>query len=177
MSTTAQPLARYHLVSRWFHWALVALIALEYPLAWSMSDHRGVPEDALASWHVGVGTTILGLFLLRLLWRWVRKPPPHPPMPAWQARAAQATHGLLYAGFVLLPLLGWMAASARAWPVHAMGLIQLPALFPASTTWAGLLGDAHQAVAIGLLGLIGLHIAAALFHTYILRDGSLRRML
>lgn len=177
MSAAVLPSGRYHFVSRGFHWALVALIALEYPLVWLMTDHRGAPEDVLAAWHVGVGTTILGLFLLRLLWRAVRKPPPHPPMPAWQARAAQATHGLLYLGFLLLPLLGWMAASARAWPVHAMGLIPLPALFPANTTWAGLLGDAHQAVAIGLLGLIGLHVAAALFHTFVLRDGSLRRML
>ena len=177
MAALSLPVSRYHPVSRLLHWALVILILLEYPLAWLMSDHRGAPEGSLAAWHVGVGTTILALFVLRLLWRWVQTPPPHPPMPVWQARAAQATHGLLYAGFVLLPLLGWLSASAREWPVHLLGLVQLPALLPANATWAGWLGDAHQAVAIGLLGLIGLHVAAALYHTYILRDGSLRRML
>lgn len=177
MSTIALPEARYHPVSRLLHWAIVALILLEYPLAWLMTDHRGAPEDALATWHIGVGTTILTLFVLRLLWRLIKTPPPHPPMPAWQALAAQATHALLYAGFVLLPLLGWLAASAREWPVHWLGLWPLPALFPSNATWAELLGDAHQVVALGLLGLIGLHVAAALYHAFILRDGSLRRML
>ncbi|MGC8701354.1 MAG: cytochrome b [Thiomonas sp.] len=125
---------------------------------------------------LGVGTAVMTLIVLRLVWRLVETPPPHPPMPAWQARAAQVTHGLLYAGFVGLPLLGWLAASARDWPVHWIGLVSLPALFPANAGWAERLGDVHQALALGLLGLIGLHVAAALYHAVILRDGSLRRM-
>ncbi|MGA8009163.1 MAG: cytochrome b/b6 domain-containing protein [Thiomonas sp.] len=177
MSTPALPTARYHPISRLLHWSVVALILLEYPLAWLMSDHRGVAEGTLAAWHVGVGTAVLSLIVLRLLWRMVKTPPPDLPMPAWQALAAHATHWLLYAGFLLLPLLGWLAASARDWPVHWIGLVQLPALLPANASWGELLGDAHQAVAIGLLGLIGLHVAAALYHAVILRDGSLRRML
>lgn len=177
MSTLALPTARYHPVSRLLHWAVVTLILLEYPLAWLMTDHRGAPEAALSAWHIGVGTAVLSLILLRLLWRLIKTPPPHPPMPAWQARAAQATHGLLYAGFLGLPLLGWLAASAREWPVHWIGLIALPALFPANAGWAELLGEVHQVLALGLLGLIGLHVAAALYHAVVLRDGSLRRML
>ncbi|MBN2691189.1 MAG: cytochrome b [Burkholderiaceae bacterium] len=176
MSTLALPTARYHPVSRLLHWSVVALILLEYPLAWLMTDRRGAPETALSAWHIGVGTAVLSLIVLRLLWRLLKTPPPHPPMPAWQARAAQATHGLLYAGFLSLPVLGWLAASARDWPVHWVGVVQLPALFPANASWAGLLGELHQVLALGLLGLIGLHVAAALYHAFILRDGSLRRM-
>lgn len=176
MSTLSLPRARYHPVSRLLHWAVVALILLEYPLAWLMTDHRGAPETALSAWHLGVGTAVMTLIVLRLVWRLVKTPPPHPPMPAWQARAARATHGLLYAGFVGLPLLGWLAASARDWPVHWIGLVSLPALFPANAGWAERLGDVHQVLALGLLGLIGLHVAAALYHAVILRDGSLRRM-
>jgi len=176
MSTLSLPTTRYHPVSRLLHWGVVALILLEYPLAWLMTDHRGAPEAALSAWHIGVGTAVLSLIVLRLLWRLIKTPPPHPPMPAWQARAAQATHGLLYAGFLGLPLLGWLAASAREWPVHWVGLLALPALLPANAGWAELLGEVHQALALGLLGLIGLHVAAALYHAFILRDGGLRRM-
>ena len=177
MSTLVLSAPRYHPISRLLHWAVVGLLLVEYPLAWLMTDHRGAPEAALSAWHIGVGTAVLTLLLLRLLWRAMVPPPPAVPMPAWQARAAHLAHGLLYAALVLLPLLGWLAASARDWPVHWLGLVMLPALLPANATLAGLLGDAHQAVALGLLGLIGLHVAAALYHAVILRDGSLRRML
>jgi len=44
---------------------------------------------------LGVGTAVMTLIVLRLVWRLVKTPPPHPAMPAWQARAAQVTHGLL----------------------------------------------------------------------------------
>ncbi|WP_298289642.1 cytochrome b/b6 domain-containing protein [Thiomonas sp.] len=167
---------RYHPLSRWLHAAAVLLIALEYPLAWSMTDHRGAAEGTLASWHVGVGMVILSVMLLRLLWRLFKAPPPGPPMPAWQARAAHAAHLLLYAGFAVLPLLGWLAASARDWPVHWAGLVALPALLPPLPAWAEPLGDAHQALALGLLALVGVHVVAALYHAVVRRDASLRRM-
>ncbi len=177
--TLSEPesLQRYGFVARALHWAIVALILIEYPLAWLMPDHRGDNLTLLSAAHIAVGTTILSLMLLRLVWRLLRRPPPEVPMPRLQALAAHWTHWLLYAGFLLLPLLGWIAASAREWPVTWAGLVALPALAPANQTLAGLVGDLHQALAIGLLGLIGLHVLAALFHHFVLRDGTLRRML
>lgn len=172
-----ESLQRYGVVARALHWAIVALIVVEYPLAWSMPDHRGDNLSLLSAAHIAVGTTLLSLMVLRLAWRLLRRPPPEVPMPRWQALAARWTHRLLYAGFLLLPLLGWMAASAREWPVTWAGLVALPALAPANQTLAGWIGDVHQVLALALLGLIGLHVLAALFHHFVLRDGTLRRML
>lgn len=168
----------YNAPARMLHWSLVALIAAEFGLAWLMPDvRRDTQPIGLIAWHIGVGTTILGLMLLRLLWRWGGgTPEPHPVVAPWQDRAARATHALLYAGFLVLPVLGWINASSRGWTVHLAGLLSLPALAAQGAGWAHEMGDVHQLVAYGLLGLIGLHVAAAGYHQFVLRDGLMRRM-
>lgn len=168
---------QYHPVSRMFHWAIVALILVEYPIAWLMPDvRRDTLPDGLIAWHIGVGTLILTLMVLRVAARLIFPPPAELSMPVWQARAAKLVHGLLYLGFIALPVLGWINASSRDWTVHWVGLFGLPPLAPAGAGWAHEMGDVHQAVAIGLLVLIGLHVAATAYHEVILRDGALRRM-
>ncbi|NNM79996.1 MAG: cytochrome b, partial [Gallionella sp.] len=62
------------------------------------------------------------------------------------------------------------------WDVKLLGLLSLPALSPKGSPRGLEIGDIHQAVAIGLLVLVGLHAAAAIFHHWILRDGTLARM-
>jgi cytochrome b561 len=73
-------------------------------------------------------------------------------------------------------LLGWANASSRGWTVSLFGVIPLPALAATGSTLGHAMGDVHQVVAWALLGLVGLHIAAAVFHHFVLRDGVLRRM-
>ena len=169
--------AVYNLPARWLHWAIFGLIALEFAIAWTMPDiHRDTRPVGLVAWHLGLGTFILSLMLLRLLWRGVSGVPDPHPAPAWQDRIARLTHGLLYAGFIALPLLGWANASARGWTVHWAGWVPLPALAAQGAAWARPLGDVHQIVAYALLGLIALHVLAAVHHHFIVRDGLLRRM-
>jgi cytochrome b561 len=90
---------------------------------------------------------------------------------------ARLTHGFLYLLLIALPLMGWANASSRGWPVALAGLIPLPSLSPVGSPVGHALGDWHQVFAWVLLVLIGLHVVAALFHHFILRDGTLRRML
>jgi cytochrome b561 len=167
----------YNPLARALHWWLVLLIAAEFALAWLMPDiHRGTQPEALIAWHIGLGTTILALMALRIVWRLIGGAPAMLPAPRWQHRAAHAVHGLLYLGFIALPLLGWANASARGWSVHLAGLLQLPALAAQGAGWAREAGDVHQVVAYGLLGAIGLHVLAALQHQFILRDKLIARM-
>ena len=169
--------AVYNVAARWLHWSIFALIALEFVIAWTMPDiHRDTRPVGLVAWHLGLGTFILSLMLVRLLWRAASGVPDPHPAPPWQDRIARLTHGLLYAGFIALPLLGWANASARGWTVHWAGLITLPALAAQGAAWARPLGDVHQLVAYALLALIALHVLAAAHHHFIMRDGLLGRM-
>ncbi len=173
---TAPPF--YGAASRFFHWAIFILLLVEFPIAWTMPDvHRDTLPNGLIAWHIFFGTLILAAMLLRVLWRVSRTAPPELPMPKWQAVAARLTHGLLYLGFIVLPLLGWANASSRGWEVKLLGFIPLPALSPKGSAFGHELGDVHQAVAIGLLVLIGLHVLATAYHEIILRDGTMRRIL
>jgi cytochrome b561 len=97
---------------------------------------------------------------------------------AWQKRWSGITHIALYAVLVLMPLTGWASASARNWPIHAFGLIPLPALVSYRAKIGFRLGDVHADVLYWiLLGLITLHVGAALYHRFARRDDVLSRML
>jgi superoxide oxidase len=111
--------------------------------------------------------------LLRLLWRAVNPKPADPPgTPAWQARAA---HVALYAATLAVPLSGILDRWARGRPFALFGLVPLPAPFtpPFGRFW----GEAHEVLANLLLLVVAAHVAAALRHHLVLRDGVLRRML
>lgn len=165
-------------VAKTLHWLIVALLIAQYTVAWTMPDiGRGTQPVGLIDIHLSIGITILTLALLRLLWRWTHPVPLiSDDVPWWQYRAAQLTHGLLYFLIFLLPLLGWASASMRGWGFGFFGLGNIPQFLPTSRA-AGRLGDIHTLVSYVLLGVVGLHVLAALYHHLWLRDRVLVRML
>ena len=169
---------RYDTVSRFLHWTILALLISEFTIAWAMPEvEKDTRPDGLIAWHLFFGTLILTVVLLRILWRFTHPAPDSVPMPRWQELSAKITHKLLYVVLFALPLMGWANASSRGWDVRLFGTISLPAMAPKGSNWGHALGDVHHAVAIGLLVLIGLHVAAAVYHQWVLRDGLLQRML
>ncbi len=169
----------YHPVSRLFHWAVVALLAMQVTIALVLpSILPKADEDRLTAWHLSVGSAILLVMLLRLAWR-LSHPPPAPPadLPPSLRLLSRATHWAFYAILVVLPVLGWTAASAFGATVRLFGLIPLPALVAPNKPFAEAVGDVHATVAFVLLALIALHVAGALYHAVIKRDGVVRRML
>ena len=84
---------------------------------------------------------------------------------------------MLYVLLLILPLLGWAAASARGWRVTLLPGVALPALLPRGSKSGFQAGDVHTFLAYTLLAIVALHIAAALYHRLILRDQVLARML
>ena len=169
----------YDPVARLLHWLVFALLALQFAVAWTMPDmHRDTRPEGLIAWHLSIGTLILLVIVLRLLWR-LRHPAPPPlaTVPPWLQALSRLLHFLLYALLLSLPLLGWGNASSRGWDVSLFGLIPLPRLLAQGSSLGHALGDIHSLIATILLILVGAHGAAALYHHFIVKDRTLARML
>lgn len=97
-------------------------------------------------------------------------------MARWQALSARIVHLALYAFMVAMPLIGWLAISAKGAPVTFLGLNR-PLLMGKNETLHDSLKVWHEVVGTAGYFLIGLHAAAALIHRYVMRDNTLQRML
>jgi cytochrome b561 len=178
--TIAMPTAaRYTNTAIALHWLIFALIACGFTLAVYMVDLPLSPSKLrYYAWHKWIGITVFLLALARLAWRLTHCAPALPPaMPAWQRRTAIASHVLLYALIVVIPLTGWLYSSAAGLPTVYFGVIQLPDLLPRDKTLAGQLKWVHITLNYTMLVLVVVHVAAALRHHFIARDDVLRRML
>ena len=183
MSTIAEDrgmsVATYDPVARGLHWLTALLVLAEYLVGSAMPHVRPAPPFAvLVELHLALGSGLLLVVLLRILWRLTHRPPPPPPLPALHRKLAAMTHFLLYVTLILMPLSGWAAASADGYPVRAFGLLALPALVPYRARIGFILGMVHADVLYWIfLALIALHVGAALYHRLIKRDSVLSRML
>lgn len=165
------------------HWILaIALVGL-FAMGLYMADLPFSPSRLkLYNWHKWAGITVLMLSTIRLLWRLTHRPPALPQavtlaMPGWQLRAYHATHGLMYALFFIVPLVGWAYSSAAGFPIVWFGVIALPDFVGADKALAELIKPWHEISAFALAGLVLLHVGAALKHHWIDKDGLLTRML
>ncbi len=176
--TAADEPKPYTSVARSLHWLVVMLVVAQFAIAWTMPDvGPGTQPVGLIAWHLSIGTTILAVMLLRLVWRLTHPAPPPPSdLPQSLQILSRLTHYLLYATLIALPFGGWVNASARGWPVKLFGAIPLPALAPKGSPWGLAAGDIHMSAAIGLLVIIGLHLAGSAYHAFVLKDGMVRRM-
>ena len=174
---TASPRTRYDPIAITFHWLLALAIVGSFCVGLYMSDLPMSPARLkLFNWHKWAGITILALSAVRLLWRLAHRPPVDVPMPLWQRRAAHATHIVLYGLFFIVPLAGWAYSSAAGFPVVVFGVIPLPDFVPVDKALAEVLKSRHQMLAFALAAVVLLHIAAALKHQFLDRDGLLQRM-
>jgi cytochrome b561 len=97
-------------------------------------------------------------------------------MPSWQKLAHHATHFGLYLLFFAVPLSGWAFSSAAGFPVVLFGVLPLPDFVPVSESLAEILKEVHKFAALGMAALVLLHVAGALKHRFVDRDGLLSRM-
>jgi cytochrome b561 len=168
---------RYTRTAVVLHWLLAAAILGALAVGATAADLPVSPQKLkLVNWHKWAGITILALSLLRLAWRLTHRPPPAPAMPRWQARAAALTHAALYLLFVAVPLAGWSYSAAAGFPVVLFGVLPLPDPVGKDRALADLLRDVHGALAWTLALLVVLHVAAALKHQFVDRDGLIGRM-
>ena len=166
----------YSKLSIGLHWFMLLLLAVVYALIELRELYPRGSEirEAFKAWHFTIGLLVFGLVWIRLVARLRTSRPPQPRSAAdW---LAAAMHLALYGLMVLMPVVGWMVLSASGKPIPFFG-IELPALIPPNKPLGEQLKEVHEVVGVAGYWLVGLHASAALIHHYLLKDGTLRRML
>lgn len=167
----------YDPVAKALHWAIAALLAVQFTIGWTMPHVRkGTLPVGAIGWHVTVGVAIILLVAARIVWRFARPPKLPSTERGTLARAAQVTHLLLYLLMAVVPVLGWANASSRDWAVGLTQWLKLPRIMPVGSKLGHDFGDLHGNLAIVLVVIIALHVAAGLYHQFVARDQTLRRM-
>ena len=175
MNSTAS--SRYSGPAIVLHWVLGLAIVGSFCMGVYMADLPFSPQRLkLYNWHKWAGITILALSALRLLWRLTHRPPADLPMPGWQRAAAHATHYGLYVLFFAVPLVGWAYSSAAGFPIVWFGVLPLPDFVSPDKGLAEAIKPWHGRLAWLMAVLVLMHIAAAIKHQLIDRDGLLARM-
>lgn len=163
-------------VARILHWLMAVLIVAMLFVGVAMVSSIAA-RPMLIDLHRPLGIAILLLAIVRLGYRLRHRPPALPAdLPAWQVLAAHASHMLLYALMLAMPLIGWMMLSAGGYPVTLVGGLQLPPISPHDATLYAWLRDAHGWLAYLLFAVVLAHLCAALFHHWVRRDDVLRSM-
>lgn len=173
------PGPRYNPLHIGLHWIIAIMVLAQASLGWWMLDIPKSPPGMRAGWfnvHKSIGLTVGLLMLLRLAWRFARPAPPLPgSMPAWQRAAASTSHFLLYALLIVQPLWGYLGSSFTRYPVKYFG-VTLPHWGWDSPALKDLFSGLHLATAWLLMAVLAIHVAAALKHLLLDRDGVFFRM-
>jgi cytochrome b561 len=174
MMGTSRP---FTLLQRLLHWVMAACILAMFFIGVGMVSTVTPKYVPLLATHKSLGIAILLLALIRLGTR-LRYGAPSLPvdLPEPMKLAAHLSHYALYALMIGMPLIGWAMLSAGAYPVVLYGGIRLPPIAPHSDSVHTLLWNAHFYLAFAFFALVLLHIAAALFHGLVRRDGVLESM-
>ncbi len=168
---------------RWLHWAVAAGVAVQLALGWgSETGIYGADGMRLLRLHFQLGMVLLALMLLRVACRLSRRmPPADAGEPRWRRRAARSVHATLYLLLFLLPVSGYVIWIWMDAPLDVLSVARVPRLFvpPADDeTWRAIAWYVHFACIWLLSVLVVLHVAAALWHQWVRRDGLVsRRML
>lgn len=162
--------------SRVLHWLMAAMLVTMLFVGVSMVTSLG-DYHALLALHRPLGLAILGLALVRSLNRRLKPPPDFlPTMPTWERHVVVWSERLLYTLMVTLPLVGWGMSSAGGNPVEVTSGFVLPAILPRSAPLYATLRTLHTVLAYGFFATFLAHLGGVLFHTVVVRDGLILRM-
>lgn len=172
---------KYSAALRALHWSMFALVALAYATInlRSAFERGSAPRLLMVESHFLLGMLVLLLVVPRLVARWLSpKPPIAPPLPVALRVGSQVGHALLYGFLIVQPLLGM---ASRLLGGRGIGLPFTTAVIPwpfawVNKEWSGMLEQAHEWLGTAFYWVIGLHIAAALWHAWIRRDNALQRI-
>lgn len=170
---------KYGLIAILMHWvSVIVIIGLFASGLWMVTlDYYSEWYYTTPNIHKAVGVLFGALVLLRLLWRFVDRPPaPEPGTKPWEHYAAMLVHGLLYLLMFTVILLGYLLATADGRSVDVFGWFQLPSSIRSIPDQAVLTGKLHLWMAWALIGTAVLHALAAFKHHFINRDSTLLRM-
>lgn len=169
---------RYTRTAIGLHWLVAVALIGTFGLGLYMHELPFSPDKLkLYSWHKWAGVSIFLLVLTRILWRLAHRPPPPVSMPAWQRRAAESVHLLLYVLMLAIPVSGWLMSSAKGVPTVWFGVLPLPDLLGKDKELGELLETVHKTFNFSMAALVLAHAGAALKHHLVDHDDVLVRML
>ncbi len=181
---------RYNLGARWFHWGTALLVFLVIPLGWIFGAFKTKPGQPdvfvapfpgtlpdYASLHMSVGLLIFAVVAARVAYRLAHRPPALPRrMVRVEKGLVHATHWLLYAVFVAMPVSGYVMMSGDKPPIRFLGFVDVPKL-PITPEQGSVAAIVHVYAQFAVYALIGLHLAGVAWHLFMRRDNILGRML
>jgi cytochrome b561 len=169
----------YTAVARTLHWITAALVLSTIPVAVTMAHivDTGPLQDFLFHLHETIGTVLIPLIIIRLIYRLTHKPLPLPPeIPAIQRLGAETVHWLLYGLLVVQPIVGWIGTSAYGAPIRVFWAFDLPPIWRKDSDFSELVLEVHQWIGYLIVALLCAHIGAALFHHFVHKDRVLFRL-
>lgn len=177
LSKVAEPQVAYTRTSRGLHWVMTISIIGMLALGWFMTS---IEDDPGSDWyfmlHKSIGLLVLLLALSRLSWRFGNQPGLLPEqLPRWQVIASKISHWSLYGTMIAMPIAGLIGSLFSKDGIAFFGL-QVPRIWAANHDLAELFFSMHSVIAWAFVGLISLHILAALKHLFINKDGVFQRM-
>lgn len=160
------------------HWVLAAALVGQSVLGLVFADMpRGDDKNELIRLHMSFGMLILAFMLLRLGVRLSGDTPKvvegTPPV---IAKLAAAAHVLLYGLIFLVVLAGMFTLLTVGWDITVFGMTVIPTPFARDMELHHLFEEIHVYGWYVLATLVGLHLVGVLYHTLILKDGTLARM-
>jgi cytochrome b561 len=176
---------RYPLIHRLLHWLVVVIVLWQAAVGFTFMflEFEGTlatfgqpTTDLLYTYHKTFGIVVLGLMLVRLAIRLAfGKPEYRPPISPLERRLSTAVHAGLYAALIVQPVVGWAATAAGGYPVQFFGWV-LPGFLSKDPPLGEALYEVHAAIGWIILLLVLLHVAGALRHWLVIRDGVMSRM-
>ncbi|PYZ99662.1 cytochrome b [Gammaproteobacteria bacterium 2W06] len=177
---------RYHVIQRVLHWAVAVLVLamIGVGIVLGTLGFEGAVDafgfevtNTLYILHKTGGVLVLGLMVARVMAR-LRYGKPHYAIPLehrWQKLTSEWVQAMLYLGLIAMPVLGWAANAAGGYPINFFHWV-LPPLMAENDALSVILFRWHAIVGWTLLGLVSVHIAGALYHWFIRKDGVMTRM-
>lgn len=165
----------YGRVTRVLHWSIAVLVLLQFTkFADRINDGENWLSETVGPSHISLGVLLLVLAAVRIGWALSQRGQRPPQEPGPLAAFVKPGHFLLYATLLLMPIVGILAMVGGGYGVEAFGVTLLPEA--SEVGWAGALGSLHSPMGWFLAALVLGHVVAALYHHFIRRDDTLRRM-
>ena len=178
-------LPRYDALSRLLHWTTATTVLAAFVLGpehFGRLFREGIDPATQSDivWHESLGLLVFALTAVRMLWLVMRPARPQIAVAIWMRKASTVTHLVLWLLLLLVPLTAVMALGSEAHPLTLLRSVRYEG-FSTIAQWpiAELAdwGDVHKVLADTLVWIAGLHAAAAIYHSVVLKDGVLASML
>jgi len=171
--------ANYSSTAKFFHWTIALFVLGTVPLGLVLdSVPKGPIQDNLYDLHKSLGVLIFALITLRIIYRFAHgAPPPDVSLKRWEIAASETVHWALYTALLVMPILGYVANSAYGATTPFFGLFEISPLIAKNEPLSEWLFEIHGWLGWAVGVMFCMHIAAALQHYFIKRDGVLQRML